>query len=106
MPGRGDGLESVITSTAHCPPLVYRVAPAVRDQEWCDPGVVPWDHFQEVSSEPSIAVCDLYQGKQWRKNAERHAFIVAVNQDKEVVSLHAVMVLNGFLYYVVSGMPV
>lgn len=37
---------------------------------------------------------------------ERHAFIVADNQDKEVVSLHAVMVLNGFLYYTVSGMPV
>lgn len=99
-------MESVIASTAHCPPLVFRVAPAVRDQEWCDPGVVPWDHFQEVRSEPSIAVCDLYCGEQWRKNAERHALIVADNQDKEVVSLHAVMVLNSFVFYAVSGMPV
>lgn len=47
---RGDGLESVVTRTACCFPLVHRVPAPVCDHEWYSPRMVSWDHFQEVSS--------------------------------------------------------
>lgn len=96
---RGDGLESVVTRTACCFPLVHRVPAPVCDHEWYSPRMVSWDHFQEVSSKKYITVCHLWQGRQWRRNVERRALIIVQYQDNKVVSQHAVIVWNKLLYY-------
>ena len=44
-----DGVESATARSTRSLYLVYKVPALLCDQGWLSPGMVSWDHFQEVS---------------------------------------------------------
>lgn len=94
-----DGLESVTPRTACRPPLVYRVPPAVCDQERFNPRMVPWDHFQEVSLKYIHIYWRLCQGGGGGRMPRE---ILWLSQRIKIQRLcpSTISVLNTFLYCV------
>lgn len=94
-----DGLESVTPRTACRPPLVYRVPPAVCDQERFNPRMVPWDHFQEVSLKYIHIYWRLCQGG-GEGRMPREILWLSQRLKIERLCHSTIYVLNTFLYCV------